>query len=405
MKSRTPRPAWLPAAVFLLAAWFGATSAFAGVPTCAGDCDEDSEVSTVELRTAVEIALGDLSLEVCDPADADGDQLVTVDDIVFAVNERASACNFQTPTPSPTPQPPDLVPDSARLLATPPSGGCIGSLDEIHASIEVCVRNDGGGPSAAFQVDAEGNILDFAALPAGERECVEFPSLGFPGGVDVIVDPQQQIAELDESNNEAHFPVPVLTPPLTCTATATHTPLPPGTPSDTPTSTRTPTHTLAPTNTATPSETPFPTGTRTPSPTPTQTPSPTTTATPELPDLIPTRIVVVAPTPVGGCVHNLSEVQVSLLLCVFNDSTGAAGPFESTLRVTGAVSIPFPDGAQPDAEVCVSSPPFTSGLVSFEVDTQHQVAEKNEENNEAVFLIERPTPPPICPTVTPTPPP
>jgi hypothetical protein len=131
------------------------------------------------------------------------------------------------------------------------------------------------------------------------------------------------------------------------------------------------------------------------------TPSPTSTRTPGLPDLVPNRITLIAPTPVGGCIHDVSEIMITLDVCVGNDGTGPAGPFHAELRVAGAVSLDFP-GAPADSEVCAEAP-FVAESLIFDVDTEDAVVEANEENNQAVFNLPRPTRPPLCPTVTPTP--
>lgn len=359
---------------------------------CVGDCNDNGNVSSPELVLAVGIALGDLSSEACPAATRDDDE-VTIDDLVRAVDERLHQCAFVPPTPTPTPPLPDLVPESVTLVATPVSG-CVGSLSELHSSLVACVRNQGEGPAPAFAASLAGSPLAFDALPAGEHECVSLPSGGIPGDIPFIVDPENAVEETDETNNEATFHAPVLTPPLTCTVTPTHTPLPEGTPSETPLPTDTPTRTVTPC-----ACTPTVTASRTasPSPTPTPTPSPT----PGLPDLLPNRIVVVAPTPVRGCIDNLSEVELSLLLCVLNDSNGAAGPFQSSLTVASSIFVEF-DEAAADSEVCAEAP-FIDGAVLFTVDTRDDVAEKNEDNNKQVFSVVRPTPPPICPTQTPKP--
>jgi hypothetical protein len=365
------------------------------VQECVGDCNHNGNVSTPELLLGIGIALDDLAIEACSPADAGSDGAVTIDELVRAVDEHLDVCNFMTPTATPTPLPPDLVPDSVTLIAPTPAIGCIGSLDELHTSLNVCVRNDGGGASPAFQADLSGRVLDFGPLPAGQTQCLSVAGGGLPGGLTLSVDPQNAVAESNESNNQRTYSIPVLTPPLTCTPTPTHTPLPPGTPSETP----------APTDTTTPSRTATEVFTATASPkatatsTPTQTP--TATSTPRLPDLVPNRIVVVAPTPVGGCVHNINEVVVSMQVCVLNDSNGAAGPFQATLTVAGSINFDF-DGAPADAEVCRESE-LVGGQVIFAVDTGHAVTESNEANNSAVFFVPRPTAPPICSTPTPTP--
>ena len=168
--------------------------------------------------------------------------------------------------------------------------------------------------------------------------------------------------------------------------------------------TRTPTDTpgVGSTDTPVPAATMSPTAVKTTTPQGSATPTPTPTATPAmangLPDLVPLRIDVVAPTPESGCIHDIDEVMVSVEVCVLNQGDAAAGPFDAELRVAGAVVISFP-GADAGTEVCESSP-VLSGPMEFAVDPGDQVVESDEANNQEIFVVERPTLPPTCPTPT-----
>lgn len=62
------------------------------IPICAGDCNGDGKVSIEERRTGVRIALGELGLGFCDPADADDDGVVRVDDLIRAVADAIGPC-------------------------------------------------------------------------------------------------------------------------------------------------------------------------------------------------------------------------------------------------------------------------------------------------------------------------
>jgi predicted RNA-binding protein with TRAM domain len=115
-------------------------------------------------------------------------------------------------------------------------------------------------------------------------------------------DPNDIIAEANESNNSddedttvlGPTPTPTDTPTVTPTSTSTSTPTATPTPTDTatPTSTPTPTATETPTPTATATSTPTATATATPTATSTSTPTPTATDTPT-----PTATATSTPTP------------------------------------------------------------------------------------------------------------
>jgi hypothetical protein len=69
-----------------------ATSAAA---QCPGDCNGDSQVTVDELVVAVNIALGEASVEECDAADSGGDGQITVDELVSATGSALDGCGGQ----------------------------------------------------------------------------------------------------------------------------------------------------------------------------------------------------------------------------------------------------------------------------------------------------------------------
>lgn len=172
----------------------------------------------------------------------------------------------------------------------------------------------------------------------------------------------------------------------------------PPTPTATTQATATPT---GPTATATATAADTPTAGDTPLPTSTATP----TATPGPPDLVPDRIVVVAPTPVRGCVDNFGQVELSLLACVRNDGESGSGAFLAEVGKGGGgptIEVDYPAGVPRSSEVCAPLE-FIDGPVGFEVDVRDEVVESDETNNIAVAEYPRPTLPPLCPTATRTP--
>jgi len=85
----------------------GILSALA-VPSAAsiGDCDDDGVVSIEELVTCLDITLGVFPVSACISADASGDEVVTVDELVLAVsNALEGRPPFATPTPTPPSSP------------------------------------------------------------------------------------------------------------------------------------------------------------------------------------------------------------------------------------------------------------------------------------------------------------
>jgi hypothetical protein len=59
---------------------------------CAGDCNDDGEVTVDELLSGVNIALGNRGLEACAVFDADGDGEVSVNELIRAVNRALAGC-------------------------------------------------------------------------------------------------------------------------------------------------------------------------------------------------------------------------------------------------------------------------------------------------------------------------
>ena len=70
-------------------------TASVGSPSCVGDCNGDEEVTVDELISGVNIALGSASVDTCLPMDANGDREVTVDELIAAVNNGLLGCEPQ----------------------------------------------------------------------------------------------------------------------------------------------------------------------------------------------------------------------------------------------------------------------------------------------------------------------
>ena len=63
-----------------------------GGPRCVGDCDDSGAVMVTEVVKGVTIALGSAQLGTCGPADADGSQTVTINELIIAVNNALNGC-------------------------------------------------------------------------------------------------------------------------------------------------------------------------------------------------------------------------------------------------------------------------------------------------------------------------
>lgn len=61
-------------------------------PPCAGDCRESGSVTVADVLTGMKIALGQTGAERCRNADWDGDDTVTIDEVVLAMNNALDGC-------------------------------------------------------------------------------------------------------------------------------------------------------------------------------------------------------------------------------------------------------------------------------------------------------------------------
>jgi len=83
---------------FTFAAWDGSTDSNLGTVSitvsgvCGGDCNTDGVVTVDELIRGVDIALGTLQMNTCEPFDRDHDGQVTIDELVTAVHTALTGC-------------------------------------------------------------------------------------------------------------------------------------------------------------------------------------------------------------------------------------------------------------------------------------------------------------------------
>ncbi len=86
----------------LLGTTLGLSTAGAGRPPCAGDCNNNGRVEISDLVLAVNVAiLGDAAPQTCTSADQNGDGIVAINELVQAVNNALNGCLAPTPTATP----------------------------------------------------------------------------------------------------------------------------------------------------------------------------------------------------------------------------------------------------------------------------------------------------------------
>jgi subtilase family serine protease len=148
-----------------------------------------------------------------------------------------------TATATPTPLPPDTsLPD---LIITwvwfdlNTGGSC--TLPESEVGLRVYISNIGNADASAFSVKLNDEFQRVEhGLAEGEKTTLWFYQYAVPGSFShAVVDANDEVQEINESNNEFEVQLPALTPALPCTATPTNTP-------GSPTPTLTPTWTPSP---------------------------------------------------------------------------------------------------------------------------------------------------------------
>jgi len=328
--------------------------------SCLGDCDGNGEVTVDDLVVAVNIALGNESIDHCRAADSNGDGELDVAELVAAVGQALSGCGTPptltpTPIPSQTPTPVDAVTITGGCRKPGPLGlvPCtLGTLitvwrcdDRNACPADLDARTQlGSGPTdthGAFTVAVARSqtvgallLMDAAIDNATVYRIMDF---GVAGGASageqrgqlaaaVMLDPSSEagVRLLDE-NGVANFADEGIADVQSAVRTATEVNsfanLSPATAADLATSIArndpqvqlvilqnkfTPTPTVTPP--ATPVPTLAPTGTPTPTVAPTQTPTHTATRTqsPEI-TLTPTPVPPVTSTPTGTATSTVTR--------------------------------------------------------------------------------------------------
>jgi hypothetical protein len=180
-----------------------------------GDCDGDGAVSIDELIRAVNIALGETELSLCEPLDVNDDGSVDVNELIGAV--AASMSGRPTPTPTVTPSP-TATESSAQFttvdfIAVPAGGGVCGASRDAGGAVLKELTCDllyvGGGGSGAPALNAQLLRARFAVTGCTGSSC----TLGATSA--------QEAAPFDCTQTGCPIgpPVPVTDPLPTCSAT------------------------------------------------------------------------------------------------------------------------------------------------------------------------------------------
>jgi hypothetical protein len=139
---------------------------------CAGDCDGDGDVQVAEVITCVNVSLNTLPLTRCNPCDVNGDDVVTIDELITVVR-RALGYEYDCPTPTPT---------DNEVTRTPDPPACALEAGEYRlmqrASGELRVATFSPWP-----VPDGGTIT--LEVDEAEQGCRHAVSVPFPGGLEL----------------------------------------------------------------------------------------------------------------------------------------------------------------------------------------------------------------------------
>jgi subtilase family serine protease len=240
---------------------------------------------------------------------------------------------------------PDLVIDSMYMEMEGRTGSCV--MEYTAYEIRVLVRNAGDAAAGSFAVQLNSTEQTVTAgLAAGQSVELHFSGAVMGSQYSAQIDPANQIAERDESNNTRTFTAPMPTAPVLCT------------------------------------------------------PNPTTFTQP--PDLVIAYMYLEMEGRTEQCM--VAYAPYGIRVIVQNTGDAAAGPFAVQLNsAEQTVAAGLAAGQSIELHFAGTVP---SGQYTAVVDPADQVAEHNESNNTQTFMAPTPSPPPICtptPTGTPTP--
>lgn len=112
-------PSWLLGIIGALLVSFSVRTHAVDVSPCVGDCNLNGTVMIDDILKMVNVALGGLDLTACMAGNANGDDKITISEIIMAVNNALSSC--PTPGPSATStatHPPDAASATPTHTAT-----------------------------------------------------------------------------------------------------------------------------------------------------------------------------------------------------------------------------------------------------------------------------------------------
>jgi len=113
---------------------------------CAGDCDGDQQVTVNELITLVNIDLGSADNSACPDGIVPPDSSVDITMIIKAVNNALTACPAGGPTPTPTPGGGNQLCGNGQV--EPP---------ETCDDGGTCIGGDNAGTACTAETDCHGN--------------------------------------------------------------------------------------------------------------------------------------------------------------------------------------------------------------------------------------------------------
>lgn len=135
------------------------------VSACAGDCNDDGQVTVDEIITLVNIALGNAPVADCQAGDLNHDSQVTVDEILTAVNSALNGCPPTVATPTQTPT---LTPSTVPT-ATPTATATSTSTSGLTVA-QVVARDSHGAALLLNQtVSTEGIVTVSAGTLANNK--------------------------------------------------------------------------------------------------------------------------------------------------------------------------------------------------------------------------------------------
>jgi glucose/arabinose dehydrogenase len=173
----------------------------AAAQSCAGDCGGDGVVSVDDLVRAVNVALNLQPIANCGAADPGGDGRVSIDELIRAVGSALRGCDA-TPTETPSPSPPVVTATPSATGSPVATAFCDlpGSVQSTAPGLMVVPGGPAGASDLTFirlpigfcvhHYGTVGNVRQLRFAPGGElfaASPTQFTSSNGPGGKAAIV--------------------------------------------------------------------------------------------------------------------------------------------------------------------------------------------------------------------------